>query len=303
LDDLEKFVEVEGLQKIDTLKDLGLECPSTAVFTTGLASECKLWDGTQNIKGEHDTRWPTFKEDEPVEDFEFYVHDLLRTIQVEKSVKTELENIPMIRYLIKESEDKSEEDLADDASEEAKARAKKYVTDTSGFIDLTRAKSNLPIYIGFPRHSRNENERDKIKGKTEADWKDTEGLDDLGAGKYLTYFDVEPLTGVMMAAHKRLQYNIMMRSDMFNGYFKGVFQQGGENGDHIVFPILWLDDYNQIAAKDAETFVAGVFDKRDQLGTISTVAIIISVVNCVAGAALVFLGMKGNAGDDLKNRS
>lgn len=291
LDKIGYWVEAQGLKFIEKITDFkDGTCPNPAVYTSGFAFDCKLWDEKEQIEGVADTRWPPLNEDTPVEDFEFYVHDLKRSVKVEQDEEVELHKIRMVRYRILDSEDKRPEDVEGD---EAKARANKYLPPMSGFIDLQRAQGMVPILIGFPRHSKaSEAEAGKIVGLAKEHWEETE--DDL-----TTYFDVEPLTGVMMGAHKRLQYNLLLKKSNFNAFpfYKNV------TDDKMAFPILWLDDYNFISEEDAALVNEAIFDVRTQMKTVSLVAIIISVVNCVAGAALVLIGMKSDAAGELSNRS
>lgn len=292
LDEIDHWVEVQGLKSIEFITDLGEDCPPTAVYNDpeSFAYKCQVWGEKEQIAGVPDTRWPPLNEDTPVEDFKFYVHDLKRSVKVEKDEEeVELHKIRMVRYRILDSEDKRPEDVK---GAEAKKRAENYLPPMSGFIDLQRAQGMAPILIGFPRHSASEAEAGKIVGLTKEDWEETE--DDLS-----TYFDVEPLTGVMMGAHKRLQYNMLLKQDNFNAnpYYENV------TDDQMAFPILWLDDYNFISEEDAASVNEAIFDVRTQMKTVSLVAIIISVVNCVAGAALVLIGMKSDAAGELSNRS
>lgn len=224
-----------------------------------------------------------------MEEFEFYVHDLKRSVQVEKDEEEiEFRDIRMVRYRLKDSENKA---AADVTGAEAKKRAEKYVTPISGFIDLQRSSGMVPILIGFPRHAGSKDEAAKIEGFPVND-------DDI-----TTYFDVEPLTGVMMGAHKRLQYNVLLKSSNFD--FWDGYKDMLPAGEQIAFPILWLDDYNFIGEEDAASFNEAIFDVRTQMKTVSLVAIIISVVNVVAGAALVLIGINEKNGDgkELSNRS
>jgi len=288
--ELNIWVQVNGLKKLDKISDLGLDCPSPQVYDTGFASDCKLWGEVEQIEGVPDTKWPPFKEFDPVTDFEFYNDDLKRSVQVVKEdEEVELYDIRMVRYTIPDRETLSVED-AEDMSAEIRARAAKYNTPASGFLDRQRASLMIPFLLGFPRHNNNAQEAEKIKGKTPADWSTT--TDDL-----TTYFDVEPLTGAMLNAHKRIQYNMLLEAGTLNGFYKDVVPASG----HIIFPLMWFDDYGSIEEADAED-LREIWDSRATFGTVSTVAIIISVVNCVAGAALVFLGLRSDPAGELSNR-
>jgi len=124
-------------------------------------------------------------------------------------------------------------------------------------------------------------------GQTAADWENPD-VDTL------TYFDVEPLTGIMMDVHKRLQYNFELdfaRLDSFYG--RKLFGNGFGGADQkIIFPIMWLDDYGGITEQQGSDFVDLVYAPREQFATLSAVLIAVGAVLLVLAAVLGFLGFK-----------
>ena len=103
--------------------------------------------------------------------------------------------------------------------------------------------------------------------------KDVDGLNPI-ADQHNTFLYVEPTTGVLMKANKRVQFNTKL--------FRDPRVDVSKNIPEIMFPIFWADEHFEIDKKNADIFVNGV---RTPLAILSIGKFVIFAV----GLALILI--------------
>jgi len=127
----------------------------------------------------------------------------------------------------------------------------KYYQYIAGFANLTNAK-NSPIYISKPHFL-------DVPG----DWlTKVSGLNPI-RDNHDTYLDVEPLTGVVMDAKKRLQLNIYITPNPTQFDVFSVINRFPKN---TTYPILWVQEGSAITEDLAAKFKAKI-DSFNQIKT------------------------------------
>jgi len=145
----------------------------------------------------------------------------------------------------------------------------KYYQNIAGFANLTTPK-NSPIYISKPHFlDVPGNWINKISGLTPS-----RELHD-------TYLDVEPMTGVVMDAKKRLQLNIYITH---NPTEFDVFSLTNQFPKNTTYPILWVQEGSAITPELAAKFKA----KIDSFNQIKT-SIFLS--GCILGSFAILGGV------------
>ena len=102
--------------------------------------------------------------------------------------------------------------------------------------------------------------------------------------------DVEPITGLTMRAHKRIQVNVYIPPDLaFDDFNPDVVKD-------IFYPIVWVDETSEITPALAADFRSSVYLLRDlRLGSV----IVLSVAAAAALAASLICWFKAPAGSPL----
>lgn len=167
-----------------------------------------------------------------------WVSELLRAVNFVFTEETEVEGIDLLRFELSADTLKSSADFAANA---------KYYQGITGLANMTAAQG-IPLFLSKPHFL----DAASSLGK------------DMGIGapnrnKHDTFLDVEPITGAVMNAKKRLQINLQVNaSDYFN---KEIINE--------MFPLLWVEEGGSIQKEQAEAFKETVYGAQN-LQRIST---------------------------------
>jgi hypothetical protein len=125
----------------------------------------------------------------------------------------------------------------------------------NGMSNLTAAKKFLPIFMSKPYFLDADAELSAS----------VVGMQDGGGGtyeqrkeKYDTMLDVEPISGITMRAHKRLQVNLRVEAFSFTPFF-GARVNLFPNVGVRVLPVVWIDEHGEIDSATAATFKSQVY--------------------------------------------
>ncbi|XP_015786542.1 lysosome membrane protein 2 [Tetranychus urticae] len=93
--------------------------------------------------------------------------------------------------------------------------------------------------------------------------------------KHQSYLDVEPLTGIVLSARRRIQLNIRLRF---------AYNLGGISLNDMVYPLVWLEEGADITKAKADELYEKIFHKI-------IMAQIISVSLVIAGIGLIIFSL------------
>ncbi|KAH8072944.1 hypothetical protein JL720_11033 [Aureococcus anophagefferens] len=116
-------------------------------------------------------------------------------------------------------------------------------------------EGGAPVVVAFP-----------ALGLTEAIWRDPfDGLPDYDESKHGTYIVIEPLTGVFIAGHQRLQYTWSLNSGVLDsGIWWHVFDRTAATNGQLYWPQVWLDKNDKISPAQARKFRKFIYGTRTQ---------------------------------------
>jgi len=194
--------------------------------------------------------------------------DLCRSLYLHYEKDVDYEGIPAYRFSVPES-------LFQNASTNPDnlcfCRQQEYngANCTAGIIDLGVCKKGAPIFASTP-HFLYGAEEYAEKAKLHPDPK-----------LHMTYIDLEPNTGVLLRASKKIQINVQIKP------FKRL--QGFKYAPDMLLPVMWADEYAALTADKVELV------KEKVLGTIQVVSISkwvvlgLSLVVICAGVVILLL--------------
>ncbi|MFX1511075.1 MAG: hypothetical protein ACFFCQ_00600 [Promethearchaeota archaeon] len=147
----------------------------------------------------------------------------------------------------------------------------------AGFANMTVARGGLPVYLSLPHAFNNSEDHPDFDTKYE-------DLDII--------IDVEPISGVVMNAHKRLQMNLGISTtelyfplkDMPTALGFTVNYADGTSVDNFPFaPIFWGDEHGIITDADAKKF-------RDDVYDIQEIGEMVGLIGLIGGPIFIFAG-------------
>nr|AYV89028.1 platelet glycoprotein 4 [Tetranychus truncatus] len=105
-----------------------------------------------------------------------------------------------------------------------------------------------------------------------------DGLDARKADRYQTYLDIEPITGKVLSAYKRLQISAWLRQDYSTVPTKA----------DVFLPLIWVEEGFTISDELADEFKSKVTKKVNLGSSLIITALIIGLLLVVAGLGLFF---------------
>lgn len=276
-----EYREWQGVEEFHNATDIQKKCASIAWKRDADASACIIWKNTEVVTGRsHHTQFVPFQDERNPEPVRVFSSNLLREVIFDFSEHVEVKGISLRRYRLRASELKNPEDAGSPA---AANRSTNYRVAVSGFQDMSTGYEMSPINFGLPRHYGNLAEQDKILGLTDADWNETSNV-----GALETFLDVEPLTGKVMQARQRLQFNLRLDESRLNGMYQTMYTAKG----YVMFPIMWIEEGDTISDADAESFRSNVLDTRSVAKSWSIALIILGFLFMVVGLAVLCKGWR-----------
>ena len=150
----------------------------------------------------------------------------------------------------------------------------------NGMLDLSHAKSGLPIFMSKPHFlDADESLQNDIIGlKPDRDAHDT-------------FLDVEPITGATMRARKRLQVNIHTAPFTVSSSVPTWY---AHVGDHFI-PMAWIAESGDISESKAKDFKSSVYGARDAMKYVELIPTIIGSIFIGAAIVIFFIAAKRQA--------
>ncbi|UJR25991.1 hypothetical protein I4U23_007338 [Adineta vaga] len=136
-------------------------------------------------------------------------------------------------------------------------------TTDSGVLDVSVCRQGAPIYISLPHLLY---AADQYKNRLQGIAPD--------ASIHQTFFEVEPHTGLVLSAQKRLQINVFLQPEQFVDDFKNISE--------VVLPVVWINESTIIDQKSAD-------DLNNQVLRYFTIVRSVSIVFIPVGIVL-FIG-------------
>ncbi|XP_053212123.1 platelet glycoprotein 4-like isoform X2 [Panonychus citri] len=104
------------------------------------------------------------------------------------------------------------------------------------------------------------------------------GLDERKADRYQTYLDIEPITGKVLSAFKRLQISAWLKNDY----------SIEKTNTNVYMPVIWVEEGFTLTDELADEFKSKVTKKVNLGSSLLITALIIGLLLIVAGLGLFF---------------
>ncbi|XP_054163071.1 platelet glycoprotein 4-like [Oppia nitens] len=101
-----------------------------------------------------------------------------------------------------------------------------------------------------------------------------------------TYLDIEPLTGITMAAHKRMQMSIEVKGTDSIPLLKKLFDSKA-NQSYII-PVFWIEEVAEADESQADKFKSMVTNKKKLAIGLSIAAIVLGVILLIIAIVLMY---------------
>jgi len=271
--DMHKFLNIEKFRGSETLPDewWPFIAPTPSAQEAGVPGVC------HDIYGSDGTMFPPFVEKE--ESKWLFVSELCRSIWLDFDTEVEVEDIEAYRYRppidVFKMTNPNNYCYCPEFESCAFAEEDKDVWNATdcydyckdGFIKVGQCYGGLPLIMSAPHYwNVDENLSSQIIG-LEAD-----------RDKHDTYLDIEPITGVALSAHKRIQINFGMNSYEGFGVTKNLPKVE-------LFPVLWADEGADLDTTNADKF-------KDAIVKPTNIVLGLSIaLGMVLGAVLVVVGI------------
>jgi len=139
----------------------------------------------------------------------------------------------------------------------------------AGVIELAGCKKGTPIVASTPHFLYGEKD-------------DADALALVpDAEKHVTYIDIEPTTGVMLTAHKRIQINIKIMKAKKVYFFKKL--------KNMIHPVMWADEKAQLSTESAELLRSKLVDSIKTVDLAKWVIIGLSCLLIVVGLIVLMI--------------
>lgn len=135
---------------------------------------------------------------------------------------------------------------------------------------------NIPVYLARPQFAYDADPSLAAQFDSSS-WANIEASDD----RFLTYVDVEPLSGAAVKGHKRLQYTLKLSSTMFNNpFYAKMFSAApvddqNPSGKAFYWPAFWADENGLIEDDAASDFRKAIYDNRNMAEALQIGGIVI----------------------------
>ncbi len=222
----------------------------TSTIKTGANN---LEEIAQYVKWQENTTVTVWQSDEPVrgtggtqfapgvttsETLVVWVSELLRAVDFVFAKETQVEGIDLLRFELSDDTLKSSSQLAANA---------KYYQGIAGLANMTAAQG-IPLFLSKPHFLDADSSLGTGMGISTAD-----------PEKHDTFLDVEPITGAVMNAKKRLQINLQVQaSDYFS---KDIMDE--------ILPLVWVEEGGSIQPDQAQAFKDAVYGAQDLQRTLT----------------------------------
>ncbi|MFX0205727.1 MAG: hypothetical protein ACFFDT_07040 [Candidatus Hodarchaeota archaeon] len=232
----------------------------------GKTLNTSLWKVAEEIGGTDATRFAPDVEDDNV--LQIFNTDTWRKLNLTYVKDVQHKDIDMLRFHLQY------EHFLPDLN---------YYQTIPGYANMSQARSGVPIFLSLPRVFNNSLDNPDY---------------DLNGEELDIVIDVEPITGLVMNAHKRLQMNLGISTDMLY-YLAGMNTTAGallglHSGFNVTYaddssanvpfaPIFWGDEHGQISDDDVADFKNKVYD-------IQEFGEMIGLIGLIGGPTLIFTG-------------
>ncbi len=217
-----------------------------------------VWKEDVEIKGTDATQFApgTSKEDTLIA----FVSDLLRPVELTFVEETSLYGIKLLRFKLADSVLASEADNPSNAI---------YYQTITGIANMTSAKG-APVFLSKPHFLGAEGSvLQAISGVNP-----NEAMHD-------TFIDVDPITGTVMSAAKRLQVNLQVSASRTDTFYPQVYDDG-------FYPLVWVEEGGQLTQDLANSYKDKIYGAQDLQQTSQ-------IAGLVVGALLLLAGLAGTS--------
>ena len=215
-----------------------------------------IWKETVPVKGTDATQFaPGVTKDQILEAF---VSDLLRPVTFVYDKNIDLYGVTLLRFVLAQSV------LANSTANPNNA---KYYMNVEGLANMTSA-TGLPLYLSKPHFL------DAAKFLS-----NDINIPAPDRNKHDTFIDVEPITGTVMRAYKRLQINFLIPGNSINM----IFTNSSVKNKYI--PLLWVQENGEIDSSTANSFKQAVYQTQAMAKNSLIIGLIVGIIALLAGAS------------------
>ncbi|CAG7833577.1 unnamed protein product [Allacma fusca] len=224
-----------------------------------------------NINGTDGSLYPPFVKKDRI--LYIFHPDICRSLGLTYSHDTEFMGIPGYRFTAPRSmleDPKVNHDnlcfCPDDSDNYAKCLK-------AGAIDLSSCRDGAPVAMSTPHFY----EADEEYIQQSIGIRPVQELHE-------TFLDIEPNTGLIMQAHKRIQINVRLKKMPFIDTFKDV--------PEMLFPVLWADEYATLDDENAGTLKKQLITPLKIVEVTKWIILCVSIILICAGFVVCFVRMR-----------
>ncbi|KAH8059083.1 hypothetical protein JL722_5636 [Aureococcus anophagefferens] len=202
----------------------------------------------------HTNRVPPFKEEDRVDSYTLWITEAFRHVTIEYDEDTEVRGIAARKYVLEPTQFYTADcGLEPDRCNADNARYRMDAT-PSYVVPMATAQGGAPVVVAFP-----------ALGLTEDIWRDPLMVCRTTTSRSTAYIVIEPLTGVFIAGHQRLQYTWSLNSGVLDsGIWWHVFDRTAATNGQLYWPQVWLDKNDKISPAQARKFRKFIYGTRTQ---------------------------------------
>ena len=189
-----------------------------------------VWASPETVRGTGGTQFAPGVT--PSETLVVWVSELLRAVDFVFTKETQVEGIDLLRFELSDDTLKSSSQLAANA---------KYYQGIAGLANMTAAQG-IPLFLSKPHFL----DADSTLGNNM-------GISAADPEKHDTFLDVEPITGAVMNAKKRLQINLQVYAS--NYFSKDIIDE--------MLPLVWIEEGGAIQPDQAQAFKDAVYGAQN----------------------------------------
>jgi len=235
------------------VQDWDVCAPSTCLRTT-----CSnIWTMPEPIDGSSTgANFPPFQEGKPAGTYKTFASEAMRSLNLIYLGDTEVKGIKTRRFGMDQSQ------LQNATQNPNNARYR--MNGPKGVAWMADWFTNIPVFLARPQFAYDADPSLAAQFDSSS-WATIADSDD----RFLTYVDVEPISGSTIKGHKRLQYTLKLSNAMFNNPFYGKMFAAFPADDQspankaIYWPAFWADENGLIEDDAASDFRSAIYGSRD----------------------------------------
>lgn len=279
LSKLGQYIQYESVSSFQTYcqyKDpSGIDTCAGTDSNSGLpkkqAANFNMWGEPLQIQGLYEGTWfPPFQEDNIVPSYNLWIYNAFRSLQFNYYTSLTLKGLNVRRYVVDQRVLFNATTDLTNPQRNFQIYYENPATWPNAVVNLAPASGGVPVSVSQPMLLGCDN---TVLGLlTGID------TDPTHSSNYISFLDVEPLTGRTVNAAKRLQANFYLNPAQYSWFspYTKFFQS--LNGSTIHIPYYYAQESSTITDSDASDLKSSVFDTRNTAHQASIALIVVGAI-------------------------